>query len=327
MLESQFRALLEAAPDAMVIVDRSGTMILVNSQTEKLFGYMRSALIGQKVEMLVPLRFRGRHPHHREGYSANSLVREMGTGLELYALRCDGTEFPVEISLSPLETDEGVLITSAIRDITERRKARAKDLLLKEIHHRVKNNLQVISSLLKLHADRMQTPDAREAFEDAQLRVRAIALLHENLHDTRESGTVDFAMYARSLVESLKRLANVEVRLEVKVSGVRLTLDQALPCGLILNELVTNSLKHAFKTELPREQRCIEVLAERVGDDTVLEVSDNGTGFLENQREGSLGLRLVRTLVRQLDGQALFESAGGAKVRIIFKADEPRSES
>lgn len=321
MLEPNFRALLEAAPDAMVIVDGAGTMVLVNTQTERLFGYARAELIGQSVDMLVPTRFRGRHPQHRSGYFADSRVREMGSGLELYALRRDGTEFPVEVSLSPLHTDDGVLVTSAIRDITERRKAREKELLLKEIHHRVKNNLQVISSILKLHAERMQSPEAQEAFEDAQLRVRAIALLHESLHDTRESGPVDFASYARSLVDSLTRLANIDVRLEVEVSDVRLSLDQALPCGLILNELVTNAIKHAFLPPFDGEVRRVRVEAARHGAEVTMVVSDNGRGFPATPREGSLGLHLVRTLVRQLDGQLSVGTGAGARVALVFPVD------
>jgi PAS domain S-box-containing protein len=117
-----FRDLLEAAPDAIVIVDSSGDIQLVNLQTERLFGYERSELIGQAVELLVPKRFRDRHPGHRSGYFETPVVRAMGAELDIYGLRKDGTEFPVEISLSPLETEIGVLTSAAIRDVTERKR-------------------------------------------------------------------------------------------------------------------------------------------------------------------------------------------------------------
>ncbi|MEH0542009.1 PAS domain S-box protein [Streptomyces sp. B21-105] len=124
--KERFRGLLEAAPDAMVIVDDTGAIRLVNAQTEALFGYGREELLGRPVELLIPHRFHGQHTAHRSGYTTNRQVRPMGAGLELHGLRKDGTEFPVEISLSPLETPDGLLVSAAVRDVSDRKAAEAR---------------------------------------------------------------------------------------------------------------------------------------------------------------------------------------------------------
>jgi PAS domain S-box-containing protein len=329
-LEAKFRGLLESAPDGIVVVDRSGRIVIVNGQTERIFGYPRNELLGQPIEVLVPARYKTVHEAHRQGYFAHPKTRPMGgAAASLTGRKRDGTEFPLEISLSPMHTEHGLLVTAAIRDITERkqvenqlrRSLQEKEVLLKEIHHRVKNNLQVVSSLLNLQLPLISDPRAHELFKESQDRVRSIALFHEKLYQSKDLARVDLAEYVKGLCGSLFAAYGVDTQrigLRLEVEDVPLAVDAASSCGLIVNELVSNALKHAFPGGRSGEVRV------RLGGTPqalTLEVSDDGVGIppkVDPLAPSTLGLRLVSILTEQLNGALSLHRGQGTRFVIQF---------
>lgn len=334
-----FQRLFENAPDGIVVVDNSGNIVQVNTQIERLFRYDRESLLGQPIEKLLPERYRGRHVQHRDSYFAAPRARPMGAGGQLFGLRSDGSEFPVDIMLSPVGGEEGALVLGVVRDITERiiaeeqsREASRREVMLREIHHRVKNNLQVVSSLLSLQSQSLQDDTLLSLIKDSQNRVQSIALIHEKLYRTHELGDIDFADYVRDLTTHIFNSYGVNsmialpgrsgltsgIRLDIQVTNVHLSLDTAVPCGLVINELVSNSLKHAFPDQCGGLIR-INLLPE--GDGYLLSVSDDGVGFpadLDFRHTESLGLRLVNILVAQLSGSIALHNENGTRFDIHF---------
>jgi len=197
-----------------------------------------------------------------------------------------------------------------------------KEVLLREIHHRVKNNLQVISSLLKLQSGYIQDAQALESLKDSQNRIRSMALIHEKLYRSENLAQINFGEYIRELAVFLFRSHKAEaqgIRLSVETDPVLLSIDTGMPCGLILNELVSNALRHAFPDGRPGEVR-IKLGAGNDGQ-LSLTIADDGVGFpaeLDFRKTGSLGLQLVNTLVDQLNGTIAMQSQGGTEFRIVF---------
>jgi len=329
-LEERFRQVVESAPSAMIMINQAGIIEMVNVQAERVFGYLRTELLGQPVEMLVPSRYSAQHPTMRSSFFHDPLARPMGKGRDLYARRKDGSEFPVEIGLNPIETDEGTKVLSAIVDISDRKQKEQKiqtaleekNILLSEIHHRVKNNLQIVHSLLDLQSTRIDDPAVLDMLRDSQNRIRSMALIHQTLYQSNDFAKVNINNVLESLIPVLMESYSVDhsrIQYSFAAVDVLLSINLAIPCGLIINELISNALKHAFP--FPTSGTITVELTRQADEKILLSVSDSGVGIhseLDLHKTETLGLQLVRLLADQIGATLTIERANPTRFALIF---------
>lgn len=353
---------LETAPDAMVVVGKDGRIRLVNGQTEKLFGYPRSELIGQTMEILVPPRYRGGHPGHRSGYFADPKPRPMGAGLDLFAIRKDGSEFPAEISLAPVQTAEGTLVTAAIRDITDRKRfekalAKAKEAaetasreyeaFSYSVAHDLRAPLRGIDGFSKTLLDDYSgalDEDGRRFLKRVRENAQHMGQLIDSLlrlarvsQSELSKAPIDLSAMARTVVNRLRTL-QPERQVEVLIAdGLLANADVRL-----LEVVLENLLGNAWKFTGKQQQARIEFGRAREGGEDVYFVKDNGVGFdmayasklfgvfqrlhAANQFEGTgIGLATVQRIIHRHGGRiwARSEPDHGAVFNFTLEEGSP----
>lgn len=303
---------VEASPNGMVMTDQQGKIVLVNSTTEALFGYKREELLGQSIEILIPAAHREHHPALRNEYLKDPSTRAMGHGRDLYGLHKSGKEFQVEVGLNPIQTPRGTMVLASVIDITERKQQEAllksalkeKELLLSEIHHRVKNNLQIIDSLLGMQSEKLVNGTAIAVLKESQNRVKSMALIHQILYESLDFSRIDFSSFIQLLTDTLSisyALNPEKIIITIDADQVHLPIDISIPLALILNELCTNAMKYAFSGN--RKGKITIHLKLQSKNRFLVRVSDNGIGIpddLDIENTTSLGLQLVQLLSEQI---------------------------
>jgi PAS domain S-box-containing protein len=327
-VRARLAAIVESSVDAIIGITMERTVVSWNRAAERLFGYPAGEAIGSPISFVMP-------PDrvHEENQIIDRLKRdEYIDHFETVQRRKDGQEFPVSLTISPVKDATGKIIgaSKSVRDISDKKRAeeqiqaslREKEVLLREIHHRVKNNLQVIYSLLRLQSKLVTDPKASALFKDSQARVKAMALVHETLWQSKNLSRIDMSEYSRTLIKRLFEsygISSDTLGLNLNIAPVSFSMETAVSCGQLINELVSNCLKHAFPNGRTGDVT-VELLSN--GNDTyLLTVSDNGVGLppdFEVGKAESLGWQLVPMLVEQLNGTFELQESAGTTVRLTF---------
>lgn len=335
--ESRFKQVFDCVGDGLIAVDTHGCIKLVNARAKEMFGYAQDELIGQHVEVLVPEPSREYHQQVRGNYLLTPSSRGMALRQELFARRKDGSLFPVEIGLTYLPDDPTASVLATITDVTKAKEIQRnledslseksallleRTTLLNEVHHRVKNNLQIISSLLNLQA-RAAPPELQSSLTESQLRVRAMALTHQMLYENNSFNGVSLSQYLKQLSQLLgsSLFANPHIKFVYQAldETIEIDIDKTISCGLLVNEILTNSLKHAFPNQRPGT---IYLTLQRADADFCqLVIADDGVGMKHPPnfgKEKSMGMQLIPAFIAQLNAQFSLQHEHGTRYEFLI---------
>jgi PAS domain S-box-containing protein len=335
--EEKFKGLLESAPDAMIIANQAGEIVLANRQAEVLFGYTISELINQPVEILVPQIDREKHKNHRTNFSREPKVRTMGAGIELYALRKDNTSFPVEISLSPLQTFEGMLVAAAIRDITERKKAEESiQQLNKELEsftYSVSHDLRAPLRIIDGYADILVSdykekldPDGRKSLDIIKTNAQRMGKLIDDLLNLSHTGRKELFIYTTDMNKLINLVIEEQLAVNNKEIDIKVErLHPALCDSSLIRQVWTNLISNAIKYSAKKERPSVHISSVQNKFEIVYSIKDNGVGF-DMQYAGKLfsvfqrlhkvtefegtgvGLALIKRIINKHGGRVWAES-------------------
>ncbi len=322
--EERYRTVFETSGDAMFMIDADGMRIVeANRNATRLFGYERPDFVGMDSGALM--------------YGSELPTLGNGPGPATTCRRKDGSEFPAETQEARTVIGGREVVVRSVRDVTYKREAETrllsnlaeKEVLLREIHHRVKNNLQLIISLLTLQSRSGENSGRDEAFDEAIDRIRVLSTIHEMLYESHNLSSIDFAEYVRTISESLTgsyAYVGPAPRLELELEPVQLGIDTAITCGLVVNETITNALKYAFAADRigrSEDGPTLGIRLRRAEDAIEIEVSDNGPGIpdsVDPRNSETLGLQLVVLLVKQLAGSWELDRSAGTRWTFRFGA-------
>ncbi len=321
---------VDQSPVSIIITDKNGIIEYINPEFIRVRGFSPQEIIGRNARILKS----NYHPPEFYEQIAQSLQRDGEWRGEILNRKKNGKLYWESVNISSVRDINGeisnyIAIQEDITQIKQTQKQlktlREKETMLREIHHRVKNNLQIISSLMNLQLNSINDAETEKIFKQCESRIKAMALIHEKLYQSEELQKIDFMEYLKSFVFHIihsHRLEHNKIKINLQVDKIFLNIDIAIPCGLIFNELVTNAVKHAF----PRgHDGVINISMRREAGDYIFLVSDNGMGLPDDfdlKKTHSLGLQLVEMLVKQLKGTIASNVHGKFTIfRIVFPGD------